>query len=258
MNKRHPAIAAIVVIGLLTIVNSLMLVRQSAGAAPSAAPDVPQLISYQGRLTDAAGNPLTGDYDVRFCLYDVPTGGSALWCETHAAVNDTAIPVTDGVFGVTLGSITSIPEPLFDEPELYLGVKVEGDAEMAPRRRVVSVGYAYRAEMAVDADTVDGMHAGDFASASHTHPEIEGIPSGLIAVFDGGTCPAGWTRVAELDGKFLVGGGPTTLRPGGRIRIRTAREAMLVRVMDTRCPALTVWVGMQRQGVLESAARQML
>jgi len=56
MNKRFLAILATVAI-LLGVANSLMLVRQSAGAPGLSAPSVPQLISYQGRLTDAAGNP---------------------------------------------------------------------------------------------------------------------------------------------------------------------------------------------------------
>jgi len=207
MNKRFLLVLAIVAIGLLSVANSLILVRQGARAAPSAAPDVPQLISYQGRLTDAAGNPLTGDYDVRFCLYAAPTGGSALWCE------QTTVPVNDGVFSVLLGSITPIPDPLFDGSDLYLGVKVGGDDEMTSRRRVVSVGYAYRAEEAStaaaadyassagnadyatsasnadtasyassagNADTVDDKHANDFANVSHTHDGSE-ITSGTIA-----------------------------------------------------------------------------
>jgi hypothetical protein len=124
------------------------------------APSVPQLISYQGRLTDTAGNPLTGDYDMHICLYAEPAGGSALWCE------QATVSVSYGVFSRLLGSVNSIPDALFDGSNLYLGVKVGADDEMTPRRRVVSVGYAYRAESAVDADTVDSMHASDLASAS--------------------------------------------------------------------------------------------
>ena len=66
MDKRFLAILVIVAV-LLGVANSLILVRQGARAAPLSAPDVPQLIGYQGRLTDAAGNPLTGDDDGRFC-----------------------------------------------------------------------------------------------------------------------------------------------------------------------------------------------
>jgi hypothetical protein len=180
MNKRFLSIVAIVAIGLLSVANSLMLVRANVGAARLSAPSIPQLINYQGRLTDAAGNPIntTGEERIamRFCLYDTDVGGSPVdgWCETHA------VSVTYGVFSVLLGSDTLIPETVFDRTDLYLGVKVGNDDEMTPRRRVVSVGYAYRAEdtghaiqadqateathaaqadLATTADTVDGLHA---------------------------------------------------------------------------------------------------
>ncbi len=183
MNRRFLSIAAIMAIGLLTVVNSLVLARQNASAAHLSAPNVPQLIGYQGRLTDADGNPLTGTYNMQFCLYDMDVGGTPVdgWCE------DQTVSVTDGVFSVLLGSVTPIPETVFDGTVCYLGVKVESDNEMTPRRQVVSVGYAYRAEesstadyassagnadtadyasSAGNSDTVDDMHASEFASAT--------------------------------------------------------------------------------------------
>ncbi len=173
MNKRYFSIAATVAI-ILSVANMLVLIRSNVGASRLSATNVPQLISYQGRLTDpSTGEPVPdATYDIRFCLYTGPTGGSALWCE------DQTVPVTDGVFSVLLGSLMSIPETVFDGTECYLGVKVEADAEMTPRRRVVSVGYAYRAEAAVDADTVDGLHASDFASANHTHSGVPMMKTG--------------------------------------------------------------------------------
>lgn len=168
MNKRFFSILAIVAI-LLSVANLSLLLRGRAGAALLPSASVPQQISYQGRLTDVNGNPLNplnGDVDIRFCLYETSTGGSALWCETYATANDTGFFLTNGVFSVQLGSITPIQDSVFDTEELYLGVKVGSDDEMTPRRRITSVGYAYRA---ADADTVDGMHASDFASANHSH-----------------------------------------------------------------------------------------
>ena len=167
MNKRYFSIAAIVAI-MLSVANMVVLIRGNAAASRLAATNVPQLMSYQGRLTDADGNPLTGTYNMQFCLYDTDVGGTPVdgWCENQT------VSVTDGVFSVLLGSITPMPETVFDGTERYLGVKVESDAEMTPRRRVASVGYAYRAEessaadyasSAGNADTVDDMHASDLA-----------------------------------------------------------------------------------------------
>ena len=87
----------------------------------------------------------------------------------------------------------------------YLGIKVGADPEMTPRIPLTSVGYAFRAKTAdyvygsgtfsnpiistvatgtapiqvssttnvtnLNADTVDGLHAVDFAAASHNHDD---------------------------------------------------------------------------------------
>ena len=65
--------------GTLILVGLLFL-AQSAGALPNAAPtDIlapsETLISYQGTLTDPAGNPLTATVTMKFALYDAATGG---------------------------------------------------------------------------------------------------------------------------------------------------------------------------------------
>ncbi|RPI38920.1 MAG: hypothetical protein EHM53_07550, partial [Methanoregulaceae archaeon] len=54
----------------------------TAGIA-TAAP-VTSSITYQGKLTNAAGGPLTGTYSVTFKLYDASTGGITLNTDTHS------------------------------------------------------------------------------------------------------------------------------------------------------------------------------
>jgi hypothetical protein len=190
MNKRF-SLAIAVCAAILSIANSVMLVRQNTSAARLATVTVPQLINYQGRLTDAAGNPLTGTYNMTFCLYEAATGGTALWTETQA------VNVTYGVFSALLGSITTIPTTVFGSTNLYLGVRVGSDGEMTPRRRVVSAGYAYKAE---DASTLQGLQPSAFASAG------QAVPVGAIILWDGASCPPGWTPVEALVGKFPRGG----------------------------------------------------
>ncbi|MSS72892.1 MAG: hypothetical protein EXS64_15575 [Candidatus Latescibacteria bacterium] len=112
------------------------------GASPSVA-QVPHLLNYQGHLA-AGDTALAGTFKIAFSVYAGPTGSSPLWTETQT------VPVTDGLFSVSLGSVVPIPQALFAEGDRYLGVRVENDPEMTPRQRVVSVGYAFRAEMADD------------------------------------------------------------------------------------------------------------
>ena len=72
-----------VIFTLLAI--SLAFWAQSMGALPGAswiaAPEQKstKIMPYQGRLTDAHGNPLTGKFNMEFRVYDAPTGGTRLW-----------------------------------------------------------------------------------------------------------------------------------------------------------------------------------
>ena len=111
---------------------------------------IPSTINYQGYLTDSIGTPISATVSIKFSIYDVAAGGSALWTETQD------VSVSNGIYGVNLGG--SIPLTLpFDIP-YYLGVQVGGDAEMAPRMPLTSVGYAFRAKTAeLDQDTLGSL-----------------------------------------------------------------------------------------------------
>ena len=129
------------------VMMALLLFAYHAWAAPSAAPQVAPasqvntgLLSYQGYLTDASGEPLSGDVDITFRLYDAPSGGAALWTEAHTNAN--AVPVEDGLFNVMLGSLTPISSTVWSSGASYLGVQVGNDAEMAPREVVGNVPTA--------------------------------------------------------------------------------------------------------------------
>jgi len=39
---------------------------------------VPQTLSFQGRLSDASNNPITAILQMTFRLYDAPTGGTVV------------------------------------------------------------------------------------------------------------------------------------------------------------------------------------
>lgn len=107
--------------------------------------DVPHMINYQGKLTTAEGGCVDTAVQMTFSIYLDSIGIDPLWTESQPSVR-----VKEGVFNVLLGSVDSIPESVFTGDIRYLGVKVEDDLEMTPRKAIVSVGYAYRAS---EADT---------------------------------------------------------------------------------------------------------
>jgi hypothetical protein len=110
---------------------------------------VPQMMNYQGVLTDSSGNRLNGYYNMAFSVYDTSDGGTALWTETQYEVF-----VDQGVFNVLLNIPDSVWSGPGDEliPRRYLGVVMGEDWEMIPRREIGSVPYAYRAAAASDND----------------------------------------------------------------------------------------------------------
>src|SRR3989338_3903639 len=114
-----------------------------------------RIISFQGRLTDSLGNPITTATNARFKFYNASTSGSTL----HDSSTCSVTPDQDGIFDVLIGGSgysptppqqvcgTELPASLFTEnSNVYLGVTVGGDSEMSPRQQIANVGYAMNAE----------------------------------------------------------------------------------------------------------------
>lgn len=123
--------------------NSALLVMSALFAASAFAAPPPRNISYQGELSTAAGAPVTGSQSIQFSLYDVGSGGAALWTETES------VALAGGRFQVELGDGTAIPEELFNR-QLWLGIKVGSDAEMTPRAKLNAAPVAVRALQRLD------------------------------------------------------------------------------------------------------------
>lgn len=116
-------------------------------AAPAGG-TVPGEVDYQGLLLDDQGQPVNGNADFVFSLYDAPSGGSLLWTESHPGV-----PVLDGVYDVELGSSTPLTPGLVAGGALHLEIEVDGET-LTPRQRLVAVPYALRADTAENAENV--------------------------------------------------------------------------------------------------------
>ncbi|MBC8231755.1 hypothetical protein H8E77_19570 [bacterium] len=139
MKKR---IITTLAIGLLIMVILDGISSRTSGI--SASSGVPKLINYQGKLTDSIGEPLTGVFSMTFAVYDAEVGGNLLWEEGPRDVT-----VNEGLFSVLLGEVNPIPLEVFDGDSVWMELAVEGET-MDQRKRMVSVGYAFRAEDAVN------------------------------------------------------------------------------------------------------------
>ncbi len=134
----------------------LIVVILSFSPAESQVPDgVPSLISYQGRLTDAAGDPVPdGEYLITFAIWSdsISTDpGDRKWISP-----DCPVLVINGLFNWQLGSRVPLPPEIFvNDTALWLGVKVGDDSELMPRRRVASNPFAGKALYADHAGYAD-------------------------------------------------------------------------------------------------------
>ncbi len=102
--------------------------------------DIPDQLRYQGVLTNNAGVPLNGNFNLTFRIYNVQIGGTPLWSETQSNV-----AVDKGLFGVSLGSVMPLTLA-FDQP-YWISIEVGNDGEMTPRQKLESVPYAKRASV---------------------------------------------------------------------------------------------------------------
>ncbi len=191
---------------------------------------IPQRINFQGKLTDASGNPRNGSFDIAFKLYD---GVSPYWNETQ-----TGVQVTDGLFSVQLGAVTAIPS-IPDAGACSLEVTVAGEA-MVPKIPLVSVPYAYYASNAGDdgdwtrADPPDsvlytvhelGIARGGAGNAlhgsySHTHTNLGvGSTTGMPG-YDRQYCTVGGGQDNHAGGsEATVGGGTGNNANGERATV---------------------------------------
>lgn len=90
----------------------------------------------QGALQKASGKPFDdGPHSMTFKLYEVEEGGTAIWTEVQPQVM-----VENGIYETLLGKVVSL-DPRFNKI-YYLGISVDGGAELSPRARLGTSPYA--------------------------------------------------------------------------------------------------------------------
>jgi hypothetical protein len=202
MNARRLKLSAVFVAMLLcnTLITAGLLSGNApgvAGASPLhqilAATTIPTAFSYQGTLRDASGNLVNGTVNLSLRLYGVVTGGSPLYSEDFTNVN-----ARSGLFTVIVGDAKVLPASVFNTFPLYIGIKVNNDAEMLPRQRMHPVPYAMQSASAQNAVTADNLAQGGGVPGS-----VSFGASGAKAI----NFPDGGKITDSASGMTLSGGG---------------------------------------------------
>ncbi|MBU0998297.1 hypothetical protein KJ570_02110, partial [Patescibacteria group bacterium] len=229
----HFAILTIFSVGL--VLGTYDQFRQKAtpaSAFPTSLVRPKRYLSFQGRLTNQYGNPVTGATNIIFKLWDHSTnstevacdGGvdeNCLWSTSTCSVD----PDADGIFNVLLGTTsgadftcstaTEITSDVFSEnAEVWLGVKVDTDAEATPRIQIATVAYALNAE------TLQGYPI-DATGSATKNSVVTMNDGGEIIIAESGPTMKSVSGTFSIQGKALsistpdTSNGSVTINPDG-------------------------------------------
>jgi hypothetical protein len=167
--------------------------------AASAFAEIPALLNYQGVLKDSEGELVEdAEYVINFKLYESSTGGDHIWQESQI------INTTKGIFHAILGINSSIED--LPSENAYLGISINGGSELAPRKQLVSVGYAFKSRNADFALHSQVSDTSAFANVAGNAQLFDGMPSDAYRILTAFgsvasvTCePSAWTTLLEVD-----------------------------------------------------------
>ncbi len=189
---------------LLTL---LLLTSASAAQTPPNAA-VPYLLNYQGKLVDSNNDPLDGEYDLAFHIYDGDAVSSQeLWGPQEFA----DVPVSNGYFNIALGPADeSTPTPrslraAFLDDDTYEDARYLQITMLSPsgdvvldRQQILSAPYAMRAEDEAPPGTIV-MFCGRTAQ----------VPDGWLACEGQAVDIADYPDLYEAIGTYWGDGGAT-------------------------------------------------
>lgn len=235
-----------IVIGFFALpMISLMVVIFGVPSTTYAVQTVPYLMNFQGRLTDASGNPVAnGLYNMKFAFYDAATSGTLKWSETRETTS--RVQVTNGLFSIRLGEGSntfggSLGTVIPANMTLYLDITeatpatancstascATWESPLTPRSQLATSAYAF------NSDTLDGLDSTAFAAATGSTGYIQNATGSQTADFNiTGTGKVGTALVTPI------------IRPvadsSTALRIQNAAGTVTLMTFDTSTPQVVV------------------
>jgi hypothetical protein len=170
----------ILILFLVAIIGAGMSIWWQGALRPVFAQSLNQ-ISLTLSVFDAKNEAVNGTFKIRFAIYDTDrtdpntsdTQGK-LWEETKD------VEVRNGIIRTSLGDTDALPQNLFSDlsRDYYLGVRIDVDSEMVPRKKIGSVPSASNA--------LNALNSMNASNAQTLSGAILGAKSGNIPVIGTG------------------------------------------------------------------------
>ncbi len=215
--------------------NQLMQDAPVSFAYPSTPTRADRVLSFQGRLTDTAQNPVSIPTPMEFKIWDQLSGGTEGTCDgttdcEYQTGSCSVTPDQDGIFNVGIGDDCGIEidDAVFTENSaLWLEVIVDSET-LTPRQPIRTVPFA------VNSETVQGFPINSTQAATVN----------TILVMDaGGNVTLGENNptLRSVSGTFTISGGTLSLEATADILFSDARVTDLpLSLVDTQIdPALS-------------------
>ena len=156
--RRNLLLAAVLLVGLTSTGSAGPLDPQPEPADGIVlSGTVASKISYQGRLTDTSGNPLSGNYNLVFQVWNAVAAGS----QVGSNIVKNGVAVSSGLFTLEV----DIPQSAFNGQALWLQIQVNGQT-LSPRQELLPVPYAFSL---VPGATIQGALSGTASLVSVTN-----------------------------------------------------------------------------------------
>jgi opacity protein-like surface antigen len=126
----------------------------------------PNTIMYQGRLTTAAGAPITDTVTVTFGIYATYSGGTPLW-QGAWQLN----PDDNGIISQEIGPI---PDTAFTGTIRFLQLTVRGEV-MTPRQTIASAPYALQLKNVPGVAFIGSLPANNYRAITSTTTALDSI-----------------------------------------------------------------------------------
>lgn len=194
--------------GILTLCVALITTLFFGIMSAYAAPNVTQVIGFQGRLLDSSKKPVAdGYYNIQFKIYEggagnTPgnTGGTLKWTETY--INDgisSGVYVKDGYMSAQLGSLTPFGNSVdWNQSNLWLSMNIAGssagctafgeglcvaDGEMLPMKRITATPFSINSALVGGKSVDELIHNGSTQQTGNFN--ISG--TGIAGILQGST-----------------------------------------------------------------------